>query len=437
MAPSMPVSSLLLGGDLRQESLDDDYVELNPSQQPSTWRPTLRVLSAKSISARLLDAKAALLAKKPSIAQLRASLPSTARSTADYVRSSTRLSQLVPSRRPSFARLRKRQQRQRQQRDNQYDELDDDQVSLTSSDEEDDDYDDVEHELNARECYDVYVRDRGFYVEVPDVLVDRYDLFIIDQYGVLHNGTVAHAGARVVILSNTSRRATGVHALLASLGFSDGFHGVVTGGEAAWTYLNARREALATCALMTSSLEKSVRLREHNDQSLFHGLDLRVTTVDEADFLLVEGTLEVCYSDRAEDVIPIDFHTTGEFNAHIEAFIARGKIAKEYEARGGDVIYFGKPMKEHFEACIELVPGTEKTRVVHIGDSLHHDVLGARDTGIDSVFIAGGIHADQVFDEASDDDKHSGEKTLNLSKVEAICKATDIEPTYVLPFFTW
>ncbi|GLD98708.1 hypothetical protein PINS_up007426 [Pythium insidiosum] len=309
-------------------------------------------------------------------------------------------------------------------------------------------------------------------------LVDRYDLFIIDQYGVLHNGTVAHAGAvdafrrllvghgkRVVILSNTSRRATGVHALLASLGFSDGFHGVVTGGEAAWTYLNARREALATCALMTSSLEKSVRLREHNDQSLFHGLDLRVTTVDEADFLLVEGTLEVCYSDRAEDVIPIDFHTTGEFNAHIEAFIARGlarglpllctnpdlisiqqggrtvhmggKIAKEYEARGGDVIYFGKPMKEHFEACIELVPGTEKTRVVHIGDSLHHDVLGARDTGIDSVFIAGGIHADQVFDEASDDDKHSGEKTLNLSKVEAICKATDIEPTYVLPFFTW
>ncbi|KAJ0408734.1 hypothetical protein P43SY_001958 [Pythium insidiosum] len=305
-------------------------------------------------------------------------------------------------------------------------------------------------------------------------LVQRYDLFIIDQYGVLHNGTVAHAGAvdafqrllvehgkRVVILSNTSRRATGVRTLLASLGFGDGFHGVVTGGEAAWVYLDARRDALATCALMTSSLEKSVVSRETNDQSVFHGLDLRVSSIDDADFLLVEGTLEICYSDRPEDVIPIDFHSTGQSNAHIEAFISQGlarglpllctnpdlisiqhggrtvhmggKIAKEYEARGGKVVYFGKPLKEHFESCIDLVPGTKKDRVVHIGDSLHHDVLGAVDTGIDSVFIAGGIHADEVFDRGV----ASREDDLDYARVESLCEATGVEPTYVIPYFSW
>ncbi|KAJ0411964.1 hypothetical protein ATCC90586_009921 [Pythium insidiosum] len=177
MAPSIPVSSLLLGGDLRQESLEDDYIELNPSQQPPTWfpaRPTLRGLSKKSLSTRLLDAKAALLAKKPSIAQLRASLPSvrplpsaigrraseTARQTADFVRSSTstRLSHLVPSRRLSFARLRKRQHRHQEQ-DNQYEELDDERASLTSSEED---------ELDAHEYCDVYEHEGGFYVEAHD-----------------------------------------------------------------------------------------------------------------------------------------------------------------------------------------------------------------------------------------------------------------------------
>ena len=29
-----------------------------------------------------------------------------------------------------------------------------------------------------------------------------------------------------------------------------------------------------------------------------------------------------------------------------------GKMAKRYEEMGGNVIYFGKPYVEHFEACI-------------------------------------------------------------------------------------
>ena len=31
-----------------------------------------------------------------------------------------------------------------------------------------------------------------------------------------------------------------------------------------------------------------------------------------------------------------------------------------------------------------------------VGDSLHHDVLGASDNGVDSVFICGGVHCAEL-----------------------------------------
>ena len=60
--------------------------------------------------------------------------------------------------------------------------------------------------------------------------------------------------------------------------------------------------------------------------------------------------------------------------------------------------YFGKPHVPHFEACIRDL-GLEKGRVAHVGDSLHHDVAGANASGISSVFVAGGIHREELGSE--------------------------------------
>jgi ribonucleotide monophosphatase NagD (HAD superfamily) len=32
----------------------------------------------------------------------------------------------------------------------------------------------------------------------------------------------------------------------------------------------------------------------------------------------------------------------------------------------------------------------------HVGDSLHHDVVGANTTGIDSISVAGGVHREEL-----------------------------------------
>ena len=81
--------------------------------------------------------------------------------------------------------------------------------------------------------------------KVQDI-IDKYDMFLLDQFGVLHNGAIpmagaidcfemlAKAGKKIVILSNTSRRATAAIKSLTKLGFDvDRLSGFVCSGEEA------------------------------------------------------------------------------------------------------------------------------------------------------------------------------------------------------------
>lgn len=305
----------------------------------------------------------------------------------------------------------------------------------------------------------------------------RYDVFILDQYGVLHNGSEPYRGAvaclrqllaagkTVVLLSNTSKRAVDLPPKLASLGFPTDFLGSVTGGEVAWRYLDERRSTLSKCSLITSSLEESVADRQQNPRSLFHGLDVQVVPVDQAEYLVVEGTEQVCYSDKVAEAHTTGYRDSGVINAAVKSFLEEGRkrdlpllctnpdvlavvagetvvhmgggIAKEYEAMGGTVVYFGKPRREHFQVCLDMAKVTPEnlSRVVHVGDSLHHDVQGAKNTGIDSVFIAAGIHAPELQVNAWSDN----EEDLHIKPelLERLLEDSKLFPTYACTHFTW
>lgn len=74
---------------------------------------------------------------------------------------------------------------------------------------------------------------------------------------------------------------------------------------------------------------------------------------------------------------------------------------------GGSVLQFGKPNPRHFLACLDNLKIPYDTQqqqqqqqsilgVAHVGDSLEHDVVGANAAGIDSIFVLGGIHAEEL-----------------------------------------
>uniref|UniRef100_A0A7S1B597 Uncharacterized protein n=1 Tax=Corethron hystrix TaxID=216773 RepID=A0A7S1B597_9STRA len=110
-----------------------------------------------------------------------------------------------------------------------------------------------------------------------------------------------------------------------------------------------------------------------------------------------------------------------------------GKIARRYESEemeGNSVKWFGKPHASHFEACLREL-GLDRSQVAHVGDSLHHDIAGANAAGVDSIFIAGGIHRGELQGEGED----SGELLLDEERLQALFKKEGHTPTHVLPMF--
>ena len=123
--------------------------------------------------------------------------------------------------------------------------------------------------------------------------VDRYEAFIIDQWGVLHDGAKPYPGAvetvaelhrrekRVLLLSNSGRRVTQNRERLRSLGFDvEGFADVVTSGEATWQLMRHRPHA------PWDRLGRRCYLLTHlRDMEVVQGLDLElVGDVADAEF---------------------------------------------------------------------------------------------------------------------------------------------------------
>ena len=80
-----------------------------------------------------------------------------------------------------------------------------------------------------------------------------YDGFILDLWGVVHDGTAPFPGVldcmarllaeakRIVLLSNAPRRADDVVRRIARIGVPEGlYHGVMSSGEECWQHLHRR-----------------------------------------------------------------------------------------------------------------------------------------------------------------------------------------------------
>lgn len=92
--------------------------------------------------------------------------------------------------------------------------------------------------------------------------------------------------------------------------------------------------------------------------------------------------------------------------------------------------WMGKPDKGIYESAMAMAGVGAAGDCVAVGDSLHHDIKGANAAGMESVFITGGIHADELglkdFGEAADP-----------VEVNALARRFDARPSFVLPSFTW
>jgi HAD superfamily hydrolase (TIGR01459 family) len=81
-----------------------------------------------------------------------------------------------------------------------------------------------------------------------------------------------------------------------------------------------------------------------------------------------------------------------------------GAIAGAYEDMGGTALYFGKPHPPVYDLARARL-GMEDPRILCIGDGIGTDIAGGIAEGLDTLFITGGLAADQFGPDVANPDQ--------------------------------
>ena len=243
-------------------------------------------------------------------------------------------------------------------------------------------------------------------------LMDSYDGFIMDQWGVLHNGLHAYDGVidclnhlkhrkkQVVILSNSSKRSDDNVERLRKLGIKPTLYkSVVTAGEVTWQGLKEQKEPPfkdlgKRCYLITRD----------NDRALLKDLDLDVVDdIEKAQFILITSfdspkmkveELDAVFKKGVVKRLPAICANPDMVTVYgHERAVGPGAVAKRYHDLGGAAHLIGKPHKTIFRYALNMFEDIIPSRILVIGDSLQHDIAGAVQVDLDTAFITSGIHA--------------------------------------------
>jgi HAD superfamily hydrolase (TIGR01459 family) len=243
------------------------------------------------------------------------------------------------------------------------------------------------------------------------------DAWIVDIWGVMHNGAGAYraataacrafrcAGGTVVLLSNAPRPFSAVVPHMTTLGVpADAYDAGVTSGDVTRDMLAAWRG------------RRLLHVGPDRDRGLFEGLAVRLAPAAEAEVVLCSGL----YDDEHE--------TPADYAGLLDALAARavpmicanpdimverghrliycaGALAETYASKGGQVSYAGKPHLPVYERVLAEIERlrdrrVEKGRVLCVGDGIETDIAGAHGAGLRSVFVASPIFAPRGLDSA-------------------------------------
>ncbi len=279
-------------------------------------------------------------------------------------------------------------------------------------------------------------------------IIDKYDIFILDQWGVMHDGRIGFDYAvncvnelvkqkkKLIIISNSSKRKDLTINRLPSLGYDpNDFDEVMTSGEMIWQSLKKSNYDF------TKKLKKNCYYLydETKNEGAEYISELKkfnfIKDIKDADFILATTINDKM---KTLDYMPIlelalkkniplicanpDFETL----ENDSLTICMGTIAELYKSLGGNIFILGKPKKDIYIESTKQMKELDKSKILAVGDSIYHDIQGANLFGIDSVLITSGIH-NSIFK----DDHSKWNTELNNFK------NSDILPTYMCSNFKY
>ena len=329
-------------------------------------------------------------------------------------------------------------------------------------------------------------------------IVDRYDVFLLDMWGLLHDGSVTYpgvldtvqklrrAGKELIILSNSSKRKDNSIKSLQRLGFDPlhDFSEIITSGEVAYQLLTHAIPGEQDSVLAPTPWDALADVWDkesknvfcfgsgEGDEEYFERCGWNLSSIELADLIVARGTLTIkdgatvvhkikdgeelylqTYHDRLKKAavrnIPMLVANPDKVRPDKDRSPMPGTIGSDYEKLlreiGGcdhDLIAHlvkgvGKPFRDVYEIALR---GKDRSRACMVGDALETDVTGGSAAGIDTIWVVmDGIHNSEVQTNGQGDFQEGCSKVLKKFNQSSgtYAQGRQLRPTVVLPHFQW
>lgn len=288
---------------------------------------------------------------------------------------------------------------------------------------------------------------------VKDV-VNNYELFVFDIWGVIHNGISAYPYAvetlkflkqqnkMVCFLSNSPSTTCKVEKVLDKFGISKDLYTLIyTAGESFiksfhsnYEYSKRNRWFILDNNNVSNIEEVLLSANVHIVQDLKEADNVIVASVDEHDFFLKrykEFILTCILKNITVYSMNADSHVISENGPLMRPAL----LMHALDAVGVKTIVHGKPNPEIFKELFDLLPPIPPQKTVMIGDSITTDINGAKFANIDSLLTYqpypmeySVFHFSEGILNSFSDTKHLTEENLLR-----LVKHTGTRPTYYIP----
>jgi HAD superfamily hydrolase (TIGR01459 family) len=272
---------------------------------------------------------------------------------------------------------------------------------------------------------------------------DRYDVLLCDVWGVVHNSIVAfpqaadalarfrRTGGAVVLITNAPRPGTIVGHYLDKLGLPrTSYDAIMASGDVTRGVIAKRQGTV-------------YHLGPERDLPIFQGLELQFAPPDRADFVVCTGLFnddtetpddyrDLLVTMRARNMFMLCANPDLVVERGDKLIYCAGALADVYAALGGEVFYAGKPHAPIYKEALAMAQAVRLSdirsdRVLAIGDSIRTDLKGARDFGLDCLFVTAGIHSEEF----------GGRDSPDLAALAEAFRNAGVMPTAITRRLAW
>ena len=271
-----------------------------------------------------------------------------------------------------------------------------------------------------------------------------YDVLLSDVWGVVHNGVAATPnacdalrqfrarGGTVVLITNAPRPGDFVQKFIDGLKVPrDSYDAIVSSGD------------VTRALVLERAGQRVAHIGPPRDLPIFDGLGASLVPIENADYVVCSGLTDdtkegpddydgviAAMLKRKLPMICANPDIVVERGEHL--VYCAGAIADRYAAKGGDVIYAGKPYRPIYDQAMAAARkargrDTAHGRVLAIGDSVRTDLKGAAAFGIDCLFVTAGIHAEEL----------GARDNPDAAALSAMFKDAQVAPKLVMRQLVW